>query len=147
MASDANTSVTLPIGWIGTDFSSIHRMYAFLLVKTNEITSPSVTHSHTWKPSAPGSTPTGWTPLNLTYGGRNWVVLFRFLAPKGLKAPRHTRLLQAQLINEINIGKRLNMSTIVGGYNYNYICIRDQVLLTGDNNENPDISCLYSCWG
>jgi hypothetical protein len=72
---------------------------------------------HVWKATAPGSTPTDWTHLDLTYGNRNFLVL-RFLAAdntKEFQAPRHTCILQAQLNQNLN--KQLNMSMNLGGYN------------------------------
>jgi hypothetical protein len=67
-----------------------------------KVTSSYAMHFHIWKPSAPGSTPTGWILLDLTYGDRSCFVLI-FLAPdptREFQAPRHSLLLQAQLINE-----------------------------------------------
>jgi hypothetical protein len=55
---------------------------------------------HIWKPSASGSAPTGWTPLKLTYGDSNCLVL-RFLAPEPTEEFELRNMLQAQLINEI----------------------------------------------
>jgi hypothetical protein len=46
-----------------------------------EVTLSYAMHCHIWKPSAPGSTPTGWTPLDLSYDERNCFLL-RFTAAK-----------------------------------------------------------------
>jgi hypothetical protein len=85
-------------------FSSLHRMYTSVsvLVKTNESHVVLCNAFRIWKPSVPVSTPTGWTPLDLTYGSRNYLTLrFPALNPtKELQAARHTRLLQAQLTNK-----------------------------------------------
>jgi hypothetical protein len=75
-------------------------------------------HFHIWK-TAPGPTPAGWTPLDLTYGDRNCLT-FRFLAPdttKQFQAPRHSRLLKAQFINnKKNISNLSNMPIIFCRY-------------------------------
>jgi hypothetical protein len=44
-----------------------------------KVTSSYVIDFHIWKPSVPGSDPTGWIPLNLNYGGRKCLLL-KFLA-------------------------------------------------------------------
>jgi hypothetical protein len=71
------------------------------MVKTNESRVILRHAGHTWKPSAPGSSPTGWTVLDLTYGNMNCLML-RFPAPhptKRFQALRHIRLRQIQLIH------------------------------------------------
>jgi hypothetical protein len=91
-------------------------LITFLLVNT-KIASSLVMHLHIRKPSAPGSAPTGWTLLDLNYGGRNCLLL-RFLAQnptKELQAPQHNHVLRAQLINQ-NLNGRLNVPIILNGY-------------------------------
>jgi hypothetical protein len=61
-----------------------HGMDAFILVKSNESHVILYNTLHFCKPSAPGSTPNGRTFLDLTYGGRNCLLL-RFLAPSPTK--------------------------------------------------------------
>jgi hypothetical protein len=64
--------------------SPLHQMLAFLLVKPNESHVILCNSFHTWKPTDIGSTPTSWSPQNLTYDGRN-CFMFRFLAPNPTK--------------------------------------------------------------
>jgi hypothetical protein len=65
-------------------------------------------------------------PSRPAYGDKNCLVL-RFLAPdakKGFKAPGHTRLLQAQLINQI-LKKRSNTSVDYSNLSYSQCCSTD----------------------
>jgi hypothetical protein len=75
-------------------------------------------HFSTWKPSAPGSTATGCTPLDSTRGDRNCGLLTCIARSptEDFQTPRHTRLFPAQLINIKNTDTRLNMPTNLGGY-------------------------------
>jgi hypothetical protein len=55
-------------------------------------------YSHICRPSAPGPTPMGWAPLDLTYDDSNCFLLI-FLAPNPtteLQASRHIHILLAQ---------------------------------------------------
>jgi hypothetical protein len=90
---------------LGRRSSTLHRMYTFLLVKSTNVTSSCVMNFHICKPSAPGSTRTDWTPLDLTYCDRNcWYsdfCLHHRKKKKKIQARRHTRIFYAKLLNQI----------------------------------------------
>jgi hypothetical protein len=62
--SDANTNSSFPIGWFEHSSSSLSRVYALLLVKTNE-NHVFLMYFHIWKLSAPGPPSTDWTTMDL----------------------------------------------------------------------------------
>jgi hypothetical protein len=114
VASDANTSSSLTIGWIQTVPHPYIECRHSCWLKSTKVTSSYLIQLNIWKPSAAGS-PTGWTPLELTCGGRNCLVL-RFPAPNpttGFQTLGYTRILSTQLINQNQtIDERLNVSVI-----------------------------------
>jgi hypothetical protein len=78
VAPDDNTNSSLPIGWIGAQFLILAGNLR--VPKPKKVTLSDVMHFHISKPSGPGSTATGWIPLDPTYCVRNCLML-RFLAP------------------------------------------------------------------
>jgi hypothetical protein len=66
--------------------SPLYPIYAFLLVETKESHITLCSAFHIWKPLVPGSAPKSWTPLVLTYGGRNCLLL-RFSLPTHIRIP------------------------------------------------------------
>jgi hypothetical protein len=66
-ASDADTTSSLPIGWICTDFHTFKSNVCLPIGQTKGRHIILTKSFHIWKPSASGPTPTHWTPLKLTW--------------------------------------------------------------------------------
>jgi hypothetical protein len=98
-ASDANTNPSFPTAWFEQSSSPLNRIYALNWSGLMKITSSYLMYYfHIYEPLAPGPTPTGWFPLDLTYDNRNCFLL-RFLAQihtKELHASWHTPISLAQ---------------------------------------------------